>query len=54
MPATHVLAWLRGRRPEASREGTRGVEITVLSLWGFDGSAWSVVTAQLGLVGGQA
>jgi hypothetical protein len=41
-----------GRRPEASRERTRGVEIAAASLWGFDGSAWSYVAAAMRLVGG--
>ena len=34
-PSTEVT-WLRGRRPKASREGTRGIGIAVDGLWGFD------------------
>jgi hypothetical protein len=47
-PST-AMTWLRGRRPEASREGTRGMEIAALGLWGFDGSAWLAVAAPMRL-----
>ena len=51
-PST-AMTWLWGRRPEASREGARGMAIAVSSLWGFDGSAWSVVAAPMRLADGK-
>ena len=38
-----------GRRPEASRARIRGVEIAVLSLWGFDGPGWIALVAPMRL-----
>src|SRR3954464_156869 len=41
-----------GRRPKASREGTRGGPVqAVWRLWGFDGAAGSVKDALAGIVG---
>ena len=53
MPALYYDAWLWGRRPEASREGTRGMEIAAFGLWGFDGSAWFAVAAPMRLADGK-
>src|SRR3954469_774558 len=41
-----------GRRPKASREGTRGGPVqAVWRLWGFDGAAGSVKDALAGIIG---
>jgi hypothetical protein len=47
------MTWFRGRHPEASREGTRGVEISVVGVSVKDKSAWPVVAAPMRLAHGK-